>query len=178
MEYNTSIEPIKIPEYGRNIQKLIEFAMTIEDRQKRTKFCEYIVSIMAKFNNQRRDSEEYKNKLWDHLYIISDYKLDVDSPYPKPEIKNKKSMVVKKLDYPDYNIKYKHYGRIIEKIINKINEKGGERDIDDKTIKSIISYMKRVYNLWNKETINEESIIEHIKEISNNRMVITKKDKK
>src|SRR4051812_4046735 len=119
MEYNTQRGHLIIPEYGRNIQKMVEHAVTIKEREERNRYAQAIIAIMGYLNPALRDIVDFKHKLWDHLFIISDFKLDVDSPYPIP---SKNMLVAKptKLGYPAGNIKLKHFGRITEEMVKEI----------------------------------------------------------
>ena len=129
LKYNTERDKLIISEYGRNIQIMIKHLMEIEDRNKRTEAAHFIVSVMAQMNPQVKESNDYIHKLWDHLYIISDYKLDVDSPFDPP----KQGVIVDKpehVGYQKHDIKQGHYGNYIKEIINKIKEieEGPKRD--------------------------------------------------
>lgn len=164
MEYNTTRELLPITEYGRNIKKMIDYTVSIEDREKRNRLAKAIISVMSQLNPQMRDNNEYKHKLWDHLFILSDYKLDVDAPFPKPskfEIEAKPE----KVSYPSHNIAYKHYGKNIEKIINKIAEKE-EGPHKDALIMVIANHMKKSYLSWNRESVDDEVIAQHLVELS------------
>ncbi len=109
-DYNTSRNRLKLPEYGRNIQKMVEYLMTIEDRDERNKMAHAVISVMGNMNPHLRDISDFKHKLWDHLSIMSDFQLDIDSPYKKPEPKvfNEKP---RRVEYKLNEIRYKHYGR-------------------------------------------------------------------
>lgn len=168
MEYNTTRNKLVIPEYGRNIQKLIDYAMTIEDKAKRTNMAYLIVYIMAQMNPQSRDSGDYKRKLWDHMFIISNFKLDVDSPYPAP---SPESLYEKpqKLDYNENEIAFKHYGKNLEKIIAKAMdyEDGAEKDA---LIRTIANHMKKSYLNWNRDSVNDQLIFDHLEILSNGKL--------
>ncbi len=168
MEYNTSRPKLVISEYGRHVQKMIDHALTVKDRDKRTKLAHHIVNIMAILKSQNKDSNDFKQKLWDHMFLISDFKLEVDSPFPKPE----KTRFEKKPDpvkYPENNIKYRHYGRNMFNIIQKASEKedGPEKEM---LVKRIANHLKKSYVYWNKEPINDEIIAAHLYEISNHKL--------
>jgi hypothetical protein len=112
MEYNTSRDKLNISEYGRNIQKMIEFTMSVEDREKRNQLAKTIIAVMGQLNPHLRDVTDFKHKLWDHLFIMSDFKLDVDSPFPIPSpetLKNKPE----RIKYPSNHILFRYYGRNI-----------------------------------------------------------------
>src|ERR1051325_7800093 len=121
MEYNTGRNHLVIPEYGRNIQKMIEYAITLKDREERNRAAKAIVAVMGYLNPQLQNVTDFKHKLWDHLFIISDFKLDVDSPYPIPP-KETLKLKPQRVPYPNANIKYKYYGRTMESMIKKIAE--------------------------------------------------------
>jgi hypothetical protein len=164
MEYNTTRNKLKISEYGRNVQKLVNLAKTIEDREQRTKFAKVIVQIMGQMNPTIRDSGDFRHKLWDHLHIIANFELDVDSPYPPPsrDILEKKP---ERLDYGSNNIRYKMYGTNIVKIIDRARdfEEGEEKDA---LIHAIANHLKKSYLSWNRESVDDEQIFEHLETLS------------
>jgi hypothetical protein len=164
MEYNTTRNKLKISEYGRNVQKLVRLAKTIEDKDQRTKFVKVIVQIMGQMNPQIRDSGDFRHKLWDHLHIIADFDIDVDSPYPPPsrDILEKKPQ---QLGYGERNIRYKMYGANIVKIIDKAKqfEEGPEKDA---LIHAIANHLKKSYLSWNRESVDDEQIFEHLETLS------------
>lgn len=164
MEYNSTRKKLVIPEYGRNIQKLINYTVEMEDRKKRTQMAYLIVHIMSSMNPQVRDSADYKRKLWDHMFFISDFKLDVDSPYPKPspDILTEKP---KRLEYGNQEIMFRHYGKNVEKIIEKAKEyKEGEEK--DALVQIIANHLKKSYLNWNRDSVNDQLIEEHLKVLS------------
>ncbi len=118
MEYNTGRNNLAIPEYGRNVQKMVDFACKIEDHEERSKIAKIIIGVMGQINSQNKNLEEFQQKLWNHLFIISDFKLDVESPYEKP---SKEELAEKpdRLNYDTSKIRYKHYGKSIESMITK-----------------------------------------------------------
>ncbi len=168
MEYNSTRKILVMPEYGRNIQKMINYVITIEDKEKRNKMAHTIVEIMAQMHPKVKESGDYRQKLWDHLIIISEYKLDVDSPYPYPEKDILKSKP-KKLTYSDDPIKYKHYGRNIQKIIDEAVkfEEGPEKDA---LIKLIANHLKKSYLNWNRESVNDDLIFKQLGLLSNDNL--------
>jgi len=168
MEYNTERSQLVIAEYGRNIQKMIEHVTSIEDYEKRTKSAKAIVNLMAQMNPQVRENEDYMHKLWDHLHYIANFKLDVDSPYPPPD----KDTFQKKpnpIPYSDNKITFRHYGKYIEKIINKVSEmeEGEEKDY---LIKAIANHLKKSYLAWNRDSVNDETIFKHLEKLSNGKL--------
>ncbi|MCK4288059.1 MAG: DUF4290 domain-containing protein [Bacteroidales bacterium] len=172
MEYNTARNKLVISEYGRNIQKMIEYTTTIEDSEKRNKSANFIINIMAQMNPRIRESGDYKHKLWDHMFMISDFKLDVDSPYSKPS-KNILYSKPEKIPYQDNNIRFRHYGKNIEKIINKAieYEDGPEKDA---LIKTIANHLKKSYLNWNRDSVNDELILDHLASLSKDNLKLNK----
>lgn len=167
-DYNTTRPQMIIPEYGRNIQKMIAHAVELEDKEERNKMANAIISVMGQLNPHLRDIADFKHKLWDHLFIISDFKLDVDSPYPIPD----KETILKKperLNYPQKDIKFKHYGKTIEILIEQAIL------IDDaqekKALLAIIAnLMKKTYLTFNRDSVNDELIISDLKMLSKNKL--------
>ncbi|MDN5202865.1 DUF4290 domain-containing protein [Fulvivirgaceae bacterium BMA10] len=169
-EYNTQRPRLILKEYGRNIQKLAEYLNTVEDPEKRNLYASTLVELMRQINPNIKDNNEYTQKLWDDLIIMSDFTLDIESPYPIPE----RDVLIKKperLIYKDYRLKYKHYGRNIELIIEKAVacEDPEEREA---MIIYIGKIMKTFYGTWNKEVVSDDVIIDHIKELSKNKLDI------
>lgn len=171
MEYNTQRSPLKIGEYGRSIQKMLDYAMTIEDRAKRNTMARMIVSAMAQICPQSKDLADHKHKLWDHLFIMSDYKLDVDSPYPIP-IPQEQTNKPRALSYPDGKIEYPHYGKYIQKMITKISEmdEGKEKEI---LINRTAHYLKKSYLTWNRDSVDDKLIHENFSDMSDGRLKLT-----
>jgi hypothetical protein len=164
MEYNSGRNQMIIPEYGRNIQKMIEYAVGIEDREERNRAAKAIVTVMGYLNPQLRDLIDFKHKLWDHLFLISDFKLDVDSPYPIPPretLKVKPQMI----SYPANKIRYKYYGKTMENMIRKIGEMedGPNKDL---IAQNLANFMKMSYLTWNKDSVDDSTIIGHLAELS------------
>lgn len=164
MKYNTERKPIIIPEYGRNIHDMIDYACTIADREQRNRNAQAIIKVMSQVNSQYKDSDDFMEKLWDHLFIMSDYQLDVDSPFPKPQ-KEKIEEKPKKVEYPDKNIKYKHYGHAIQKFIKKASEMEDGEEKDSFTY-YIANMMKKNFLLYNRESVNDDLIHKHLMELS------------
>ncbi len=170
MEYNTSRNYLTIPEYGRNVQKLIEYAIELEDREERNRLANAIISVMAILNPQLREITDYKQKLWDHLFIISNFKLDVDSPFPKPT----EQSVHKKPEhvaYPSNKIRYKHYGRTMELVIEEITKM---ENGPDKTymITAVANFMKQSYVNWNRDSVADETIFDQLIELAKGKIEI------
>jgi hypothetical protein len=170
MEYNTQLPHLQIPEYGRNIQVMIDHCVNIEDRDERNKCAKAIIQIMGQLNPHLRDIADYTHKLWDHLFLISKFKLDVDSPYPRPtaETFTTKPDIV---PYPATKMRYKHYGKTIERIIDvaKTYEDGPEKK---ELTRLIANHLKKSYVNWNKDSVTDDVIFKQFKEMTNNELVI------
>lgn len=168
MEYNSSRPRLIIPEYGRNVQKMVDYLLTIEDRDERNKQAQNLIDIIGNLNPQIRDTPDFKHKLWDHLYIMSDFRLDVDSPYPKPapETFLEKPEPV---PYPAHNHKYRYYGNIIRKMVEyTANEEPGERKEELKS--ALANHMKKTYLTWNKDTVEDEVILTEMNALADGRL--------
>jgi hypothetical protein len=164
MDYKTQLDRLIIPEYGRNIQGMIEHCVGIKDRDERNLCAKAIIQVMGQLNPHLRDASDYTNKLWDHLFIISQFKLDVDSPYPIPSPESLKEKP-KKPDYPKGKIRYKHYGKTIEDIIRKAKElpEGPEKK---ELTRQIANHLKKSYFNWNKDHITDDVILKNLAELS------------
>ncbi len=154
-----------MPEYGRNVQSMVEYVMTIEDRQKRLKNAEAIIELMGTLNPHLKTIEDYKHKLWDHLYQMTDFKLDVDSPYPPPT----REVIFKKpemIPYPNENKRNKHLGKNFNSLFEKaIAEPDDERR--QGFTQTLGYYMKLAYSNWHKEPIHDDMIKNELAEMSN-----------
>ncbi|UBM63320.1 DUF4290 domain-containing protein [Candidatus Sulfidibacterium hydrothermale] len=168
MEYNTARDKMAIPEYGRNIQKMVQHVVQIEDRKERTAAAKRVVEIMANMHPQVREVSDYMHKLWDHLYFISDFKLDVDSPYPPPE-KEAISRRPEKLHYSENHIRFKHYGKHLENMIKYVS--GLEDGPEKKELTLMIAnQMKRAYLNWNRDSVSDKMILSQLEELSNGKL--------
>ena len=170
MEYNTARGHLTIPEYGRNIQKMVDYAITIEDREKRTKTANIIITSMGQMNPSIKDTSDFNRVLWDHLYIISNFKLEVDGPFPTPskeELKHKPGH----LSYSNEKISLRHYGKHILSIIEKANEyeEGEEKQA---LVFAIANQMKKSYLKWNRESVNDQTIAKHLSELSDGKLIL------
>lgn len=168
MKYNTERNKLVIPEYGRNLQQMAEFACDIENREERNMAANTIINLMSIMNPHFREEEDYKHKLWDHLHIITNFRLDVDSPYPKPNPDEIKP-VPKKLNYPTRKMKYAHYGNILEALINigKEMEDGPEKN---RLTEMVANMMKRAYLNYNRDSVNDDMIKEQLLKLSDGKM--------
>ena len=169
-DYNTTRKKLIIPEYGRNVQKMIDYACTIQDREERNKAARTIISIMGNLNPHLRDIADFKHKLWDHLALISNFQLDIDSPYETIE-KDALTTKPNRLNYAQDRIRYKHYGKYMEWMISKAAdmEEGEEKE---SLIKLLANHMKKSYLTWNREVVNDEQIFMDMKELSKGRINI------
>lgn len=168
--YNTERVTLHIPEYGRNVQKMVDYLKTIEDREKRNEQARAVVKVMEILNPAVHLQEDYEQKLWDHLHIISDFSLDVDSPYPLPAIE-KLHEKPKPVPHSDRPIKATHYGRNIESIIDLIAEHE-EGEVKTSMIRSLAIYMRQQYLIWNKDTVADETIFQDIEKLSDYRIKV------
>lgn len=168
MKYNTEREKLNIPEYGRNVQGLVDYALTIEDREKRTAFAGIIINAMAQVNPSVKELSDYKHKLWDHLFIMSDYRLDVDSPYPKP-VKEELDTKPERLAYKSSMIRFRPYGKLIENVIDKVitMPEGEEKNV---LIGMIAQYLKKAYLQWNVNSCDDEVILKHFEQLSHGQL--------
>lgn len=170
MLYNTERGQIIISEYGRNMQEMIRHLMEIEDRQKRTEAAQFIIQVMAQMNPLVKQSDDYIHKLWDHLYIISDYQLDVDSPFPAPQPMNKDSKP-QRVGYQNHDIKYGHYGYYMAKMIEIASEREDD-NMRQALAYSIANQMKRNFMEWSGNMVNDQQIIDDLKAMSNGRLAL------
>jgi hypothetical protein len=174
LEYNAERSHMLIPEYGRHLQKLIDQATIIEDRNERNKAANYIIQVMGNLNPHLRDVPDFQHKLWDQIFIMSDFKLDVDSPYPVPtrEVINLKP---DRLDYPQKNPKYRFYGNNITNMIDVANS-WEDGEMKSALIKVIANHMKKSFLSWNKDTVTDAVIFEHLFELSKGKINLIQSD--
>lgn len=170
LKYNTEKEQIIISEYGRCVQEMIHKLPEIEDRKERTEAAQFIVSVMAQMTPQVKESDDYQHKLWDLLYIISDYQLDVDGPY-EPPIRKGQETRPKHIDYQNNEISYGHYGQYLVKMIEAASKEENEK-VREALALSLACKMKHNYLDWNKSIVNDQVIIEDLKRISGGKLVL------
>lgn len=164
LEYNSERSHLIIPEYGRHLQKMVDHAVSIEDDEERNKVVKSIIAVMGNMNPHLRDVPDFQHKLWDQLFIISDFRLDVDSPFPKPS----REMLQERpepLDYPQNFPKYRFYGNNIKRMIDQAR-KWEEGEKKDALILTIANHMKKSYLSWNRDTVEDNVIFEHLRELS------------
>ena len=161
---------MELPEYGRSIQNMVDHALTIEDREERQRCARTIINIMGNMFPHLRDVPDFKHKLWDHLFIISGFDLDVDAPYPMPapESMNEKPLPVEIQKKP---VKATHYGRNIENMLEHIalQEDGPMKDA---MIRTLATYMKQQYLIWNKDTVTDQTIFQDIERLSEGKVKV------
>jgi hypothetical protein len=170
MEYNTSRQPVKLMEYGRNLERIIAKIKQIPDKEKRTQMCFTLVDLMKQVTPTLRDNPETTQKMWDDIHILANFELDIDGPYPVPE----KEMLSKKpnrMPYQSNRVKFKHYGRNLELLVLEALKKEDPQEREDAII-YIGKLMKSFYTVWNKEMIDDAVILENIKSISDGKLDI------
>jgi len=169
MEYNTEREHLIIPEYGRHVQTMINHATAMTDKVEQQKCVDAIIDFMGQMNPHFRDVKEFTHKLWDHLHIMSDFKLDIESPYEKPEIE-KLDERPEKMSYPGNKIKFSYYGNTIQTMI----EEGMKMEGEEKIIMAgmTANQMKKSYILFNESSVDNNMIRLHLKQMSNNELVL------
>ncbi len=164
LEYNTERPKLIIPEYGRHFQKMVDYAVSIEDPQERNKIAKAIISVMGNLQPHLRDVPDFQHKLWDQLFIMSDFKLDVDSPFPKPS-KEVLEQRPDPLEYPQNHPKYRFYGNNIKRMID-VAIKWEKGDMRSGLEYAIANHMKKCYLNWNKDSVDDKVIFEHLLELS------------
>jgi hypothetical protein len=163
-DYNTTRPALLYAEYGRNIQNMVRYIKTLPDKEERNKHAQAVIDLMGFLNPHLRDVADFKHKLWDHLFIIADFDLDVDSPYPIPS-KESLDTKPKKVPYPMHKIHYKHYGKTVELMIEKAKAVE-EPERKAQLVAQIANFMKMSYITWNKDTVSDETIIADLKTLS------------
>jgi hypothetical protein len=170
MKYNTQEKQLVLPEYGRNIQNMVDYCVSLSDREERTKCADTIITIMGNMFPHLRDINDFKHILWDHLAIMSDFALDIDYPY---EVVKKEEMYVKpdRLPYSQSRIAYKHYGKNLESMIRKATEyKEGEHK--NYLISLLANHMKKSFLTWNKEVVDDQKIFKDLELLSRGHFVL------
>lgn len=174
LEYNTERPKLIIPEYGRHIQKMVDHAITIEDREERNKVAKSIISVMGNLNPHLRDVPDFQHKLWDQLFIISDFKLDADSPFDIPS-REELYAPPEPLEYPQNFPKYRFYGNNIKRMIDvAISWEDG--DMKDGLVLTIANHMKKCFLNWNKDTVEDDVIFNHLFELSDGKLNLKNSD--
>lgn len=174
LQYNTKRTQLIIPEYGRHVQLMINQIMETRDRDERNKMAKAVIGIMGNMNPHLRDVPDFQHKLWDQLFIMSNFELDVDCPFEKPQ----KEVLTQKPDrlaYPQRNPKYRFYGNNIKSMINvAVNWEEGE--LKNALVFNIANHMKKCFLNWNKDTVQDEVILNHLLELSDNKLKVSGED--
>jgi len=174
IEYNTERPQLIIPEYGRHIQKMVDHCISLEDREHRNKCAKSIIAVMGNLNPHLRDVPDFQHKLWDQLFIIADFRLDVDSPYPKPS-REELAERPNSLDYPQNHPKYRFYGNNIKRMIDVANS-WEDGDKKEGLILTIANHMKKSFLNWNKDTVEDDVIFQHLYELSGGKINLRNSD--
>ncbi|TDS17235.1 DUF4290 domain-containing protein [Sphingobacterium paludis] len=179
-DYNSTRPKLILAEYGRNVQNMVDYICTLPTQEERNRYAQVVIDMMGVLNPHLRDVSDFKHKLWDHLHIISDFKIEVESPYPVPE----RDAIHKKpelLNYPQHAIRFKHYGYTVERMIEKALAMPTPEYRDRMAI-SVANFMKMAYTTWNKDSVQDEHIIQDLFELSKGQLrlpadtVLTKLD--
>ena len=170
LEYNTGRTKLIIPEYGRHIHKMIDHALSSNDIKDRNKVAKAIIGVMGNLNPHLRDVPDFQHKLWDQLFIMSDFNLDVDSPFPKP-VKEVYSQRPEKLNYPQSFPKYRFYGNNIKRMIDVAIE-WEDNEMKKQLVYVIANHMKKCFLNWNKDTVEDDVIFNHLDELSGGKLKI------
>ena len=174
LQYNTKRTQLIIPEYGRHVQLMINQILETQDREERNKMASAVIGIMGNMNPHLRDVPDFQHKLWDQLFIMSNFQLDVDSPFEKPqqEVLEQKP---DRLAYPQRNPKYRFYGNNIKSMIDvAMNWEDG--DLKNALVYNIANHMKKCFLNWNKDTVQDEVIFNHLLELSDNKLKVREED--
>ncbi|WP_166963912.1 DUF4290 domain-containing protein [Yeosuana marina] len=174
LEYNTEREHLIIPEYGRHMQKMINHAKSVENKEEREKVAKSIIAVMGNLQPHLRDVPDFQHKLWDQLFIMSNFELDVDSPYPKPS-KEFLEEHPEPLKYPQNFPKYRFYGNNIKTMIDVANT-WEEGELKEALIFTIANHMKKCFLNWNKDTVEDDVIFQHLFELSNGKINLKNTD--
>jgi len=170
MEYNTTRNKLLLPEYGRNVQNMIVHAMELTDRSERNRAAQAIIEVMGQLNPHLRDVDDYRHKLWTHMFVMSDFKLDVDSPYEFP----KEADLASKPDrvaYPKRKIRFGHFGKYTQNILENSAEITDENQKKYLT-KAMANFMKKQYLVYNNDAVENNVIANQLKELSNNKLQV------
>ncbi|MGJ1203222.1 DUF4290 domain-containing protein [Sphingobacterium lactis] len=169
-DYNSTRPKLILAEYGRNVQNMVDYICSLPDREERNRLAQVVIDMMGVLNPHLRDVSDFKHKLWDHLYIISDFKIDVDSPYPIPTKENIHHKP-EPLKYPNHNIRFKHYGYTVEEMIGKAMSTQNE-EARQKMALSIANFMKMAYLTWNKDAVSDDQILNDLRVLSSGALTL------
>lgn len=174
MEYNTTRGPLILPEYGRNVQNMIAYAMEVADREERNRAAQAIIEVMGQLNPHLRDVDDYRHKLWTHLFVMSDFKLDVDSPYekPKPEVLAERPDI---MEYPKSKIRFGHYGQHTQRILESAKDVTDEKE-KEFLKNTMANFMKKQFLAYNNDAVENNVIADQLKELSKGELVLENPD--
>ena len=173
--YNTEKKKLIIPEYGRHIHQMIDQAVELKDKEKRNEMAKAIIGVMGNLNPHLRDVPDFQHKLWAQLFIMSDFQLDVESPFEKPSKEAYEKRKPNKLDYPQNYPKYRFYGNNIKKMIDfALN--WDNSDLKGKLILTIANHMKKCFLNWNKDSVEDQVILDHLLDLSNGKLKVSEED--
>ena len=174
MEYNTKRGKLILPEYGRNVQNMIAHAMEIVDRDERNRAAQAIIEVMGQLNPHLRDVDDFRHKLWTHLFVMSDFKLDVDSPYeiPKQEVLNEKPQI---MEYPKSSIRYGHYGSYTQRILESAKDITDEKEREYMK-NTMANFMKKQFLAHNNDAVENNVIADQLKELSKGELILENPD--
>jgi hypothetical protein len=169
-DYNSTRNKLILSEYGRNVQNMVKYIVALPTKEERNRYAQVVIDLMGFLNPHLRDVADFKHKLWDHLHIISDFQIDVDSPYPKP---SEEAIHIKPepLRYPNQRIRYKHYGKTIEMMIEKAKSIE-EPERRKHMVQAIANFMKMAYVQWNKDSVSDETILADLVALSKGELKI------
>ena len=173
--YNTQKKKLIIPEYGRHIHQMIDQAVELKDKEKRNEMAKAIIGVMGNLNPHLRDVPDFQHKLWAQLFIMSDFQLDVESPFDKPSKEAYEKRKPNKLDYPQNYPKYRFYGNNIKKMIDfALN--WDNSDLKGKLILTIANHMKKCFLNWNKDSVEDQVILDHLLDLSDGKLKVSEED--
>lgn len=170
MEYNTLQKKLILPEYGRHVHQMVQHAIHIKDREQRNLAANTIIGIMGNLMPHLRENPDFRHKLWDHLFIISEFKLDIDAPY-SPPLPGKLGQKPQTVPYPQSHVRQKHYGKILVKMIREVG-KMSESSRRNTIIQQIVTQMRKSYTAWNRSELANEQIIRDVWDISDGNVVL------
>ena len=173
--YNTQKKKLIIPEYGRHIHQMIDQAVELKDKEKRNEMAKAIIGVMGNLNPHLRDVPDFQHKLWAQLFIMSDFELDVESPYERPLKDAYEKRRPNKLDYPQNYPKYRFYGNNIKRMID-FAISWDNVDLKGKLILTIANHMKKCFLNWNKDTVEDKVILDHLTELSDGKLKVSDED--
>lgn len=171
LDYYNKKKHLKIPEYGRTVQQMVDYCVTIEDREQRNRAAKAVIAVMGEINPHLRNVPDFQHKLWDQLFIMSDFRIEVDSPFPIPEPRTF-TVPPDRMEYPEVLSKYRYYGHNVRRMI-QIAVSWPEGDKRDALTVAVAKYMRKSYLAWNKDSVEDEVIWDHLTELSDGKLDVT-----